>query len=62
DLVAASGNAAPLVDAVEVSGIEGAQEAAADDHGHDHDAGATPSAAQSGLVATAHASRLEASG
>ncbi|MBN9796550.1 hypothetical protein DMP15_04520 [Pseudonocardia sp. UM4_GMWB1] len=42
DLVAASGNAAPLVDAVEVSGIEGAQEAAADDHGHDHDAGATP--------------------
>ncbi len=36
DLVSASGNKAPLIDAVEVSGIEGAQEAAADDHGHDH--------------------------
>ncbi|WP_224387275.1 metal ABC transporter substrate-binding protein, partial [Pseudonocardia sp. ICBG1293] len=46
DLVAASGNQAPLVDAVEVSGIEGAQEAAADDHGHDHAAeGATEPAA-----------------
>lgn len=38
DLVAASGNTAPLVDAVEVSGIEGAREAAGDDHA----AGATP--------------------
>ncbi len=44
DLVSASGNKAPLIDAVEVSGIEGAQEAAADDHGHDHAAEPTTGA------------------
>ncbi|MEJ8279520.1 metal ABC transporter solute-binding protein, Zn/Mn family [Pseudonocardia spirodelae] len=41
DLVAASGSRAPVVDAVEVSGIEGATEAAADDHAHDHAAEAS---------------------